>query len=64
MIQKIKNKISALSFDYEEDIKESKEIDIEEKCFELPDRKIITINNETKFKSGEVLLRPNLLIEN
>lgn len=35
---------------------------MEEKCFELPDGKIIEISNEVKFKSAEVLLRPNLLI--
>lgn len=49
--------------DYENDIKENTEVDIETKAFELPDGKIISINNETKFKSGEVLLKPNILLE-
>lgn len=62
MIQKIKNKISSISLNYDKDILEDNIVDTEEKCFELPDGKILTIDNLTKYKSGEVLLKPNMMI--
>jgi len=33
---------------------------VEETGFELPDGRIITLSNETKFKSGEILVNPSI----
>lgn len=64
IIEKIKEKLSYVSFNYENDINEEKEYDIEEICFELPDGEIIKLSNEIKFKTGEILLRPTLIKKN
>jgi len=63
IVENIKAKLSFASLNFEDDIKKEKVFDIEETCFELPDKTIIKLNNEVKFKSAEVLLRPSLLIE-
>ena len=60
IIEKIKEKLSYASLNYESDILPEKKYDVEESCFELPDKTIIKLDNITKFKSAEVLLRPSI----
>lgn len=63
LINSIKEGLSELSMNYEEQIKPEFELDVEDKSFELPDGKIITLTNEAKFKSGEILLNPQKFLE-
>lgn len=58
LIGQIKEKLSFCSMDYEKEILESHEVDLEEKAFELPDGKILKLPNEVKYKSAEVLVNP------
>ncbi len=52
-----------VSSNYEEEISDKKEFDVEERCFELPDGTILSFTNKAKLNSGEVLLKPSLLIQ-
>lgn len=58
-IEMIKEKLSYCSMNYEEDVANPNKLEIEESCIELPDGSIIEINRETKYSTGEVLLRPS-----
>ena len=61
VIHNIKQSLSFCSNNYEREIKDEYKLSIPQKCFELPDGEIIELNNESIFKSGEILLRPSLI---
>lgn len=58
VIELIKEKLSFCSLDYETDVSNTDKLGVEESCIELPDGSIIEIDRETKYATGEVLLRP------
>lgn len=61
LIHDIKKSLSFCSNSYDKDISEDYKLDTQKKCFELPDGKIIELDNKTIFNSGELLLRPHII---
>lgn len=61
LLMKIKEKLSFVPMDYELELMEEDENDLELKAFVLPDGEhIIEVDQETRCNSGELLLRPEL----
>jgi actin beta/gamma 1 len=58
-IESIKEKLSACCLNYDDEIKKDTQIAIEESSIELPDGSVIELDRETKYASGEILLRPS-----
>jgi actin len=60
IVRDIKEKLSFVSYDFEEDMKKSSQSNMFEKPYELPDGNVITIGNE-RFRCPEVLFQPSLI---
>lgn len=61
LIHDIKRSLSYCSDFYNTDINTDVQLDITKKCFELPDGRIIELDNKTIFSSAELLLRPSIV---
>jgi len=58
LIREIKEKLSRTNYYcIERELSTPDHSDIEDKAFVLPDGKIITLDRESRFKAGEILLR-------
>ena len=53
-----------MALDYDAQVQDSFEMDIDESHFELPDGKIIKFTNKIIYDSAEVIIRPDKFKEN
>lgn len=60
IVKDIKEKLTYVSLDYENEMKESSKSSSGEAQYEMPDGEIITIGNE-RFRCAETLFKPNLI---
>lgn len=74
LLKRIKEKVSAVAMDYEADLEDSDDetpLDqmepskLEKQAFVMPDNKmVIRIDKHTRYRSGEILLRPTARLDN
>jgi actin-related protein len=60
IVRDIKEQLTYVAFDYDDEMIKSVETTMLEKTFELPDGRVITLGNE-RFRCPEVLFQPNLI---
>jgi len=60
IVRDIKEQLTYVAFDYDDEMIKSVETTMLEKIFELPDGRVITLGNE-RFRCPEVLFQPNLI---
>ena len=61
LLREIKEKLSYVPLDYEEEMAHGDTVDLELQAYVLPDgENILMLDQETRCKSGELLLRPEV----